>query len=405
MTQTPPPVVKRRPVPRGIARSGLVVFSYGFRPFFLAAGLWAVAAMVLWVGALAMGWQIGGSYGGAVWHAHEMLFGYGSAALAGFLLTAVPNWTGRLPVAGTPLIVLFGLWCAGRLALLAPDILGLALSIALDSAFLPLLLAICAREIIAGRKWKDLKILAGILALALANLAFHLLIAHGGDASIASRLGIAAFTLLITVMGGRVVPSFTRNWLARRPGAQLPAPYDRFDTLALLAGLAALAAWVVLPAAFWSGMACLLAGGLHLARLWRWRGWQCWDEKLVLVLHLGYAFAPVGFFAVALTQLGWAEPVAALNFFTVGAIGIMTLAIMSRATRGHTGMPLAASTMTTASYAALIAAALLRPLSSALPDLMTELLSATGLCWIIAFALYVIEYGPVLLQRRRERGG
>jgi uncharacterized protein involved in response to NO len=404
MTETSPPVVKRQPVPRGIARSGPVIFSYGFRPFFLAAGIWAVAAMVLWIGALAMGWEIGGSYGGPPWHAHEMLFGYSSAALAGFLLTAVPNWTGRLPVSGTPLIVLFGLWCAGRVALLAPDMLGLPLSIAVDAAFLPLLLAICAREIIAGHKWKDLKILAGILALALANVGFHLLIGHGADAGMASRLGIAAFVMLIAVMGGRVVPSFTRNWLARRHATELPAPYDRFDTAVLLTGLVALLLWVGLPETLWSALACLLAAGLHLIRLWRWRGWECWDEKLVLVLHLGYAFIPAGFLAVALAQLGRADPVAALHLFTVGAIGVMTLAIMSRATRGHTGLPLAASAMTSASYAALIAAALLRPLASVWPDLATELLSATGLCWIIAFALYVAEYGPVLLQRRRERG-
>lgn len=404
MTQAPPGATKRSPVPRGIARTGPIIFSYGFRPFFLAAGLWAIAAMALWIGALAAGWEIGGSYGGAYWHSHEMLFGYSSAALAGFLLTAVPNWTGRLPVSGTPLIVLFALWCVGRLALLAPDMLGMPTSIAIDAAFLPLLLAICAREIIAGRKWKDLKILAGILALALANIGFHLLVAYGGDAGLANRLGVSAFVMLVTIMGGRVVPSFTRNWLVKRHSSDLPAPYDRFDTVALLTGLAALILWVTLPGTVWTAVACLLAAGMHLARLWRWRGWQSWDEKLVLVLHLGYAFVPVGFLAVGAAQLGWAEPVAALHLFTVGTIGIMTLAIMSRATRGHTGLPLAASGTTTASYTALIAAALLRPLASVWPDFATELLSATGLCWIIAFGLYVIEYGPVLVRRRRERG-
>ncbi|MBU1336071.1 MAG: NnrS family protein [Alphaproteobacteria bacterium] len=401
MTQVPTAITKRQPVPRGIARSGPVIFSYGFRPFFLAAGLWAIAAMALWIGALAAGWEIGGSYGGAYWHAHEMLFGYSSAALAGFLLTAVPNWTGRLPVSGTPLIVLFALWCAGRLALLAPDILGIPLSIAIDATFLPLLLAICAREIVAGRKWKDLKILAGILALALANLGFHLLVVGGGDAGLANRLGVGAFVILVTIMGGRVVPSFTRSWLVKRHSIDLPAPYDRFDTVALLTGLAALLLWVFLPDTVWTAMASLLAAGLHLVRLWRWRGWQSWNEKLVLVLHLGYAFVPLGFLAVGLAQMGLVEATAALHVFTVGTIGVMTLAIMSRATRGHTGLPLAATGMTTTSYAALIVAAVLRPLASVWPDFATELLSATGLCWIIAFALYVIEYGPVLVRRRR----
>jgi uncharacterized protein involved in response to NO len=403
MTQAPPAATRRQPVPRGIARSGPVIFSYGFRPFFLAAGLWAIAAMALWIGSLASGWQIGGSYGGAYWHAHEMLFGYSSAALAGFLLTAVPNWTGRLPVSGTPLIALFALWCAGRLVLLAPDSVGLPLAISIDAAFLPALLAICAREIIAGRKWKDLKVLAGLLALALANGGFHLLVTAGGDAALANRLGVGAFVMLVTIMGGRVVPSFTRNWLVKRHSIDLPAPYDRFVTIALLTGLVALSLWVALPDAIVTALACLLATSLHLVRLWRWRGWQTWNEKLVLVLHLGYAFVPAGFLAVALAQAGWIEPVAALHVFTVGAIGVMTLAIMSRATRGHTGLPLAASGKTALSYAALIAAALLRPLASAWPDHATELLSATGLCWILAFALYVFEYGPVLVRRRRER--
>lgn len=404
MSQVPPAATKRIPVPRGIARTGPVIFSYGFRPFFLAAGLWAIAAMALWIGALAAGWEIGGSYGGAYWHAHEMLFGYSSAALAGFLLTAVPNWTGRLPVSGWPLVVLFAVWCAGRLVLLAPDGLGMAASIAIDAAFLPLLLAICAREIIAGRKWKDLKILAGLLALAFANSGFHLLVAYGGDAARANRLGVSAFVMLVAIMGGRVVPSFTRNWLVKRHGIDLPVPYNQFDTMALLAALLALVLWVLLPETLPTALACLLAGALHLVRLWRWRGWQSWDEKLVLILHLGYAFVPLGFLAIAAAQLGWAEPVAALHVFTVGAIGVMTLAIMSRATRGHTGLPLTASAMTVASYAALLAAAVLRPLASIWPNLATQLLSATGLCWIIAFALYVIEYGPALVQRRRERG-
>jgi uncharacterized protein involved in response to NO len=397
------PAAKRTPVPRGIARSGPVIFSYGFRPFFLAAGLWGIAAMALWIGALAAGWEIGGSYGGPYWHAHEMLFGYSSAALAGFLLTAVPNWTGRLPVSGTPLIVLFAVWCAGRLVLLAPDVLGLVPSILIDAAFLPLLLATCAREIVAGRKWKDLKILGGILALAIANIGFHLLIASGGDAGFANRLGVGAFVMLVSIMGGRVVPSFTRNWLVKRHAIHLPIPYNRFDTLALLVGLAALALWVALPGTIWTALACLAAGILHTMRLWRWRGWQSWDEKLVLVLHIGYAFVPLGFLAIAAAQLGWTEPVASLHVFTVGAIGVMTLAIMSRATRGHTGLPLAASRVTALSYVALVLAALLRPLASVWPDYSTELLSATGLCWIVAFALYVAEYGPVLVRTRRDR--
>lgn len=394
---------RRQPVPRGLAHDGPVILAYGFRPFFLAAGLWAMLAMALWIGALAGDWPIGGSYGGPAWHAHEMLFGYSTAAMAGFLLTAIPNWTGRLPVSGTPLGVLFLVWLAGRLALLAPDLIGLPLAVALDIAFLPFLLAICAREVIAGRKWRDLKVLAVVAALALANAGFHAIVIFGADPGLASRLAVAAYVMLIGIIGGRVVPSFTRNWLAKRHVQSLPASYDRFDTTALLGGLAALGLFVLWPAEPLTGLASALAGLLHACRLIRWRGWQTGAERLVLVLHLAYLFLPLGFFAIALVPPGLLDLASALHVFTVGAIGLMTLAIMSRATRGHTGLPLTASMLTALSYALLFLAALLRPLAMLWPEQYLSLLSTSGFFWIAAFALYLAEYAPPILTRRKPR--
>lgn len=393
----------RKPVPRGLAHSGPIILAYGFRPFFLAAGLWAVLAMGLWIAALASGLPIGGSYGGAAWHAHEMLFGYSSAALAGFLLTAIPNWTGRLPVSGAPLALLFAVWLAGRLALIAPDLLGLPLAIAADCAFLPLLLTICLREIVAGRKWRDLKVLAGLAALALANAGFHALIVWNGDTGLASRLAISAYVMLIGIVGGRIVPSFTRNWLAKRHVITLPAPYDRLDTFTLLAALPALALWIALPGHWATSLAAIAAGLLHLSRLGRWQGWRTGAERLVLVLHLAYLFLPLGFFAIALAPPGWLDPASALHVFTIGAIGLMTLAVMSRATRGHTGLPLTAPASTAASYALLLAAALLRPAAMLFPDFAMRLIEISGLFWMAAFTLYVIEYAPAILGRRKPR--
>ncbi|HXV31466.1 MAG TPA: NnrS family protein, partial [Sinorhizobium sp.] len=177
-------------VPRGLARTGPVLFSYGFRPFFLGAALWAIIAMGLWIAALAGHADIAGGYGAQAWHVHEMLFGFASAVLAGFLLTAVPNWTGRLPVSGWPLAGLFALWLAGRAALLSPDAIGLPAAAAIDSLFLPALLFICAREVIAGRKWKDLKVLGGLIALSLANICFHVAVIEGEHyVQVAMRLG------------------------------------------------------------------------------------------------------------------------------------------------------------------------------------------------------------------------
>lgn len=398
-----PIATKRTPVPRGIARTGPAIFSYGFRPFFLAAGIWAVAAMGLWIAALAGAIQVGGSYGAPAWHAHEMLFGYSSAALAGFLLTAVPNWTGRLPVSGYPLIALALVWLTGRLALLFPDILGTGIAIALDSAFLPVLLVICAREIIAGKKWKDLKVLAALAGLSAANIAFHMLALNGGDPGLANRLAVGAYVMLISIIGGRVVPSFTRNWLAKRQASTLPAPYDRLDTAALVTGLSALVLWIVWPGTVPTAVLCLAAALLHAMRLLRWHGWQTGGEALVLVLHVGYAFVPIGFLAVSAAQFGWIEPIAALHLFTVGGIGIMTLAIMSRATRGHTGLVLSASRMSAISYALIFLGALARPATAVLPVLTMELLALSGICWMAGFGLYLIEYAPALVRRRRDR--
>ena len=401
MTDTHP--IKRQPVPRGIAHTGPVILAYGFRPFFLGAGIWAVLSMGLWIGELALGLPVGAGYGGAAWHAHEMLFGYTSAALAGFLLTAIPNWTGRLPVSGAPLAMLFAAWLAGRLALIWPDLLGLGWSLGIDILFLPLLFAICLREVVAGRKWRDLKVLAAVLALALANGGYHALVVWGGDTGLASRLAVSAYVMLIGIVGGRVVPSFTRNWLAKRHVTSLPAPYDRLDTAALLVGLAALGLWVVWPDHLTTAAACLAAGILHAARLLRWQGWQTADEKLVLVLHLAYAAIPIGFVAVALVPSGVLDAASALHVLTVGAIGLMTLAIMSRATRGHTGMRLTAPPLTAISYGFLVAAAALRPSATFVPDHYVILVSVSGLCWIMAFALYLVEYSPALLTRRKPR--
>ncbi len=393
----------RKPVPRGLAHSGPIILAYGFRPFFLGAGIWAIAAMGLWIAALAAGFSIGGSYGSPAWHAHEMLFGYTSATLAGFLLTAIPNWTGRLPVSGTPLAILFAVWVAGRVVLIAPDMIGLPFAIAIDSAFLPLLLAICLREIVAGKKWRDLKVLAGLAALALANIGFHAFIVWGNDPTMASRLAIAAYIMLIGIVGGRIVPSFTRNWLAKRHVITLPAPYDRLDTVALLGSLPALGLWVALPEHGLTAIAAFIAAVLHFWRLGRWQGWQTGAERLVLVLHIAYLFVPLGFLAIALVPMGWLDQASALHVFTVGAIGLMTLAVMSRATRGHTGLALTAHWSTALSYALLFVGAILRPAAMLIPELYMRLIELSGLCWILAFALYVGEYAPAILGRRKPR--
>ncbi|CUX37857.1 MULTISPECIES: NnrS family protein [Agrobacterium] len=388
-------------IPRGLARTGPVIFSYGFRPFFLGGALWAIVAMVLWIAALSGFIDLGGDYGAPNWHAHEMLFGFASAVLAGFLLTAVPNWTGRLPVSGKPLVWLFALWCAGRLFLLVPDQVGVVTAAAVDGLFLPALLAICAREVIAGRKWKDLKVLGGLLALSVANIVFHVAAIGGDHSQMATRLAVSAYTVLVIIVGGRIVPSFTRNWLNRFGRTDFPVPYNGFDTAAILIGIAALAVWTIEPESIVAVPTALLAAFMHAVRLIRWRGWTTWPEQVLVVLHVAYAFIPVGFITMALAALDVMDTRSVLHVFTVGVIGCMMLAVMTRASLGHTGRKLAASRVTIAAYVALIACALLRPAAEFFPGAMMHLYACSALFWIVGFGLFCVEYGPILTRERK----
>lgn len=401
-TKKPSERSKRGGIPRGISRTGPALLSYGFRPFFLGAGIVALLAMAGWIGALALGWPIGGDYGALNWHAHEMLFGYTSAALAGFMLTAIPNWTGRLPVSGLPLLVIAALWFLGRVVMAAPDVLGVWPSAAIDTAFLPTMAAIAAREILAGKNWKNLKILVGLAGLSVANAAFHWSVISSGQAIEASRAAVGVYVVLIAIVGGRIVPSFTRNWLAKAGSTRLPAPADRFDlTSVVVLGLAC-ASWVVLDETVVTATLAFIASGLHGARLLRWRGWTTVDEPLLLILHVGYAFVPIGIACVGLAALGIVSAPSALHVLTVGAIGIMTFAVMTRASLGHTGRALTASPIVSLAYLALVLAATIRPFAELLPSHYHLLLEIAGGAWILAFVLFIIEYGPILVSADRK---
>jgi uncharacterized protein involved in response to NO len=390
------------PIPRGIARSGPAVLSYGFRPFFLLAGVFAPLAMIVWIGALAGQWSIGGSYGALNWHAHEMLFGYASAALAGFMLTAIPNWTGRLPVSGYQLLAIVCLWLAGRAAMAVPDLLGLLPSAIIDGAFLFAMAVIAGREIVAGKNWKNLKILAGLSALTIANAMFHASVLVEGSAVEASRATIGVYATLIAVVGGRIVPSFTRNWLVKAKSPRLPQSFSRFDVLAILALAIACTAWVFAGESPVAAIPAFIASILQAVRLWRWVGWRTAREPLLLVLHIGYGFIPLGLLCVGLSELRLLSPPSALHVLTVGAIGVMTFAIMTRASLGHTGRPLTASTNIAVAYAALILAAIVRPFAEMFPEAYHLLLAVTGVAWIVAFGLFLAEYGPILVRRGRS---
>jgi len=394
---------KRRRVPRGLKQDGAALWSYGFRPFFLGGAVWAVAAMALWIAALIYGLPLGGGYGASLWHAHEMVFGFAPAVLAGFLLTAIPNWTGSLPVSGGPLIGLAGLWAAGRLAMAGAAIWGMGAAAVADAAFLPALWTIAAREIIAGKKWNDLKVLAAVGAVTLGNLGFHVAAFWGGDPALWLRGAVAGYVALILIIGGRIIPSFTRNWLAQRGAQALPVPYRRFDMGVIGVSAAVLGLWALVPEAGVLLPAALAAAALNVARLARWRGLATRAEPLLSVLHIAYAFVPLGFLAIAAAQTGAILPASALHVLTVGVIAPMMLAVMTRATRGHTGRALTASRWTTLSYLCLFAAAIARPLADLTGGM--GLMEAAGGLWIAAFGMFVAEHAPMLARQRRKPHG
>lgn len=370
----------------------LVFFSAGFRPFFLLAALWAAVALPVWLAAYVHGYAVGGALGAMAWHAHEMVFGFGAAAVSGFLLTAIPNWTGRLPVRGAPLAALAGVWLAGRLALLILPPLPAAL---VDLAFLPVLMAAVARELVAGRGYRNLPPLIALGLLFAGNVLVHL---QALDVAYTARLGqsigIATLLGLIALVGGRIIPSFTRNWLARmRRDVAAPAPVSRLDFACLALTLTGLAAWVAAPDS--TGWLQLAAGGAVFVRLSRWRGLRTLREPRLAVLHLGYAWLGAG---LVLLGLGAAAG-ATLHALTVGAIGTMTLGVMTRASLGHAGRALEAGAGTTAIYALVTLAALLRVAAPATGG--ATAVSLAGLAWSGAFGLFAILYGPFLLGRKR----
>jgi uncharacterized protein involved in response to NO len=382
--------------------TGPAFLSIGFRPFFLGGAAWAAAAMVIWIGMLAGWWLVAGDYGAVAWHAHEFLFGYIGAVMTGFLLTVVPNWTGRLPVRGRPLLALFLLWLAGRAALLFSDTIGVIPAVVVDSLFLLALTAVSLREVFAGRNWRNLKVVAILGLFAATNILFHAEVIATGVADYAARAATALVLILIMLIGGRIIPSFTRNWLVKQGVARLPVPFGRFDAASIVVAAAALVSWVAAPGAVATGVALLVAGAVQTVRLLRWAGGPTWREPLLLILHVGYAFVPIGFFAVGAAVLGpdVIPPSGALHVWTAGGMVLMTLAVMTRATLGHTGRDLVAGGATCAIYLAAGVAMLTRVAAPALPDASTPLLHLAAAAWILGFGLFAVWYGQMLLRPR-----
>jgi len=374
-------------------------FSLGFRPFFLMAAIWAVVSMTLWIIYRGGADMLTGPLLPVEWHSHELIFGYGGAVLSGFLLTAIPNWTKRKPLSGAPLAGLAALWLAARVGFLFDTGLPFGALVALDLAFPALFSAYAGREIIAGGNKRNLPVF-GIALLFLIADALFLWEVWAGATLYGPRIGIAVLIGFICLIGGRITPAFTRNWLKARAAADLPAEFGPLDKVTLAGTAAGLTLWIALPQHWVTGLAGLALGVAHIARMARWRGLAVRGEPLLFALHAGYAFVALGFLLAGLAALLPAiPPIAAIHAWTVGAVGTMTLTVMTRATLGHSGRALVAGWVETLYLAALPLAALAR-IASAFTGSPLWLVQLSASLWIFAFGLFALRYGPVMFMRR-----
>lgn len=389
-----------------MSRPRYLPFAYGFRPFFLAAGLYAVLAIGAWAWMLAAGLAPFGGLPPQLWHGHEMLFGFIGAAVAGFLLTAVPSWTGSRGFAGAPLVALSALWLAGRIAFAAAACLPWPVIAAAELAFLPLLAFLIGRSLIRERN-RNFPMLV-IVAVLWAIDAWFLWAVAASDfvqASLALKTGIGVVLLLVTVIGGRIVPAFTANALrARGIAAEIttrkPVEAAAVGAMALTVVVDALA-----PGHPTAGVVALVAALAQAARLAGWRSLRTLDAPIVWVLHAAYAWLPLGLALKAIHLLAGAPPWAAqwLHALTIGAAATMIMAVMTRAALGHTGRPLVVAPGIAVAYGLLLAAGLVRVFGPALvPASYLATVEAAALLWIAAFAVYVVVYAPILVTERAD---
>ncbi|MFN3938655.1 MAG: NnrS family protein [Gemmobacter sp.] len=394
-------------------RNWRMLFSAGHRVFFLSAGLYAIFAMLVW-----MVWLGVHAAGGMVsampfappphlWHAHEMVFGYPAAAIGGFFLTAVPNWTGARAARHVFIATAAGLWLAGRVAVWFSGDLPAPLVAAVDLAFLPLLAAKIVTQLMRRPKPQNLMFL-GVLALIWAgNLLVHLDwmgLAGTGDTGL--RAGLFATCALIAVLGGRVAPAFTRNAMLRAGReTRLPTGHAALDAAGIALALALPAMVLAGLGPQVTGAVAIGAGAAALARLVLWRpGWTL-RQPILWALHLAYLALGLGLILTGLAGLGIGSEVAGLHVLGIGAIGGMTLAVMSRAALGHGGWPLVAPGPVAAAYGLVALAALARWAGSSLGlgNYFAGVLVAGGL-WILAFTLYTATLWPVFWGARPEAG-
>jgi uncharacterized protein involved in response to NO len=376
-------------------------FRGGFRPFFFGGAAWAVIAIALWIGSLTGAITFPTAIDPLAWHRHEMLFGFVGAIVSGFLLTAVPNWTGRLPIAGWPLAGLFALWGIARIAVLFSGVVTIPAAATLDVGFFVVLALLAAREVLEANN-RNIPVVGLILLFGLADAIDYLAVTGTiPTPDLGWQIALSIVLLLISLIGGRIIPSFTRNWLAKRGVREgLPTQAGKFDLFVIGVTAFALLAWLSGPATAPIGVILIAAAALQLVRWLRWRGYRTFADPLVLVLHVGYAWLPIGLALLGFSLMGAVPRSAAIHALTAGAMTTMILAVMTRASLGHTARELKANAATIVLYLLATAGALLR-VSASLRLVDYDLgIEVAGLVWGAALVLFLIAYAPVLWRPR-----
>lgn len=383
----------------------LVPFAYGFRPFFLVAGWYALIAIGAWLWLYQAGLAPFGTLPAYQWHAHEMLFGFVAAAIAGFMLTAVPSWTGERGFAGRPLVVLAGLWLLGRIAISAAGVVPLSVVALAELAFLPAVAATIAPSLLRSSN-RNAPLLIVLFALWATDATFVVALREGDVmlASTALRAALDIVLLLVTVIGGRIVPAFTASALRGRGLEVRVRTHPAIEGLAIGSMIALVVADLVAPG-HWitAGIACTAALA-HAARIAGWQTPKTFTEPIVWVLHAAYLWLPIGLFLKAVwltTAATWAAYWA--HALGAGTAATMILAVMTRASLGHTGRPLAVHRGIAWAYGFLIAAVVVRVFGPVvLPLAYPHVIACAAVLWIAAFLLYVLVYTPILLRQRAD---
>ncbi len=375
------------------------LFGLGFRVFFALAGLSALILIVLWNAVFKGTLTAANYFSPGNWHAHEMLLGYSVAVIAGFLLTAVKNWTGKPTLTGDKLAGLALLWLYGRILPFYAGLLPDGLIAAVDFAFLPLLAYYISLPIMQARQFKNLSFIGLLLLLTLGNGLIHAeslgLCQH--SAWVGIQLVVATIIVLILILAGRVFPFFTERGLSGTLIIRNPL----LDALAIGSAIAVFASQLWAVSGTLLALAAVLAVIANSARLMGWYVQRIWYVPLLWILYVGYGWIILGFVLTALSAYAWVLPSLALHAFTLGGIGVLTLGMMARVSLGHTGRALRASNAMAIAFVLINLAALLRVLVPiALPNWYNLLIYGSTLSWLAAFALFMFVYGPILTTVR-----